>query len=282
MSEQEQALETSEQVTAPEVVTEQLQEQTAVTTQEMENAEQETAPSPKMWKLKFGEEELEKTEEELLQLAQAGLGFTKKSQGLSEYEKSVNDKVRLAEQMLSDPMTFKWQVAKNANIPIESLFITPQQPPEWLKETDPVAYGEQMANFKMQLLQKQYVDATLQQTMQRYVVENNTALINKARIDSDLNETQTNQLMQTLNTFYRPNDYGMFTREQVDMATRALFGVNAVRDTKLQTSNNLVKSIKKSVGNIGNQSLNAKKSERLSQRQKDDREFLDFVQGSIS
>lgn len=207
---------------------------------------QEPAPEPKKYVLKVDGEDIEKTEEEIQELARQGLKFTHKMQQLSEYEKQVQTQVQLAKAVQADPTYAKAQIARQMGYQDPSfLFSNPQPPPEWLKEQNPQQYYEHLSYYNEMLRAKVVVDTAYTNYMGAAAQGANSTLFSQVALEKGLDENQKNELASFIQTNFRPDATGMYSKEIAESAYWAKFGRDAGAKAKIQNTNNIQKTIKK-------------------------------------
>jgi hypothetical protein len=204
---------------------------------------------------------------------QKGIHYTKKMQSLSEVEKASQYQNQFAQGILSNPNTLEILVAQENGLNPASLYGTPLPPNEALKEADPVGYANQFFAYQTQLWEREKIKALAQAKGTQQASINNNALFEKARLENDLNDVEYNQVTNFMQMNFRPNLYGMFSKEQVDTAVMAITGKARSAQRQLNTIKKIDQSLKSA-----SQPMNVSQKTRILPKPEEDRsKFHDFV-----
>jgi hypothetical protein len=205
--------------------------------------------------------------------AQKGAHYTKKMQSLSELEKANQAQVRFSQNIISDPDTLEILVAKENGLNPASLYGNPNPPNDAIKETDPIGYANQFFAYQTQLWERQKIkDLAKARGTQEASISNN-ALFEKARIESDLNDVEYTNVKNFMQINFRPNTYGMFSKEQLDAAIIAVTGKARSTQQQLSTIQKIDKSIR-----TASQPMNVSQKVRSAPKEVEDRDkFHQFV-----
>ena len=249
----EQAQETEEQTNQETEVQEtESQETESATTEEQATEEQSTEETTeeselefKPYKIKVDGEDVEiKSDNELRELAQKGMHYTKKMQNLSEVEKNSAQQRQFVDQLSANPKVFEMLVAQNLGTDPSLVFRTPTPPNESLKDFDPVGYGRQVQMYENELRQKQLIENTVPLVIKGQVDATNNVVFQRGAITHDLNDSQKAEVQQFIQTRFRPNPMGMFSDDDVKNAVNLLYGSKKSEQEKLKSSENFNKKLK--------------------------------------
>ena len=282
--------EVKEEVTQPEEIqepqvepTEQVEKQPAPEEQpegtppEPEAPEAPVQNAPKSWKIKRGEEEVELTEEQLIENAQKGFDYTQKTQAVSEWEKARQQQIQVAEMLTQNPAAIKAAVAQQYGY--DPMMVTTEAvpPDESFRETYPDFYWQQKARYEVHKEQKARFDQTVTMLMNTMSQSNNTALLEKNRIANELNEAEYGQVVQFVNENMRPNQMGMFSERQIEAAVKAVVGGQRESRSKLKTANNIQKTLQKAATSAVAKKPVSQRPEKLSDEEKEAREYKEYT-----
>ena len=183
--------------------------------------------------------------EKLREDAQKGIGFTKKSQALSDWQKANEPMLQFAQTVLSDETMQKAIVAKQLGIDPTTAFVKTQPPDEYWKDRNPQAYYQALYQHEKAVNDQARLDAGLKQYKDGLASNYNNALVEKAKVKHDLKETETKEVIAYIQENMRPNQIGMFSERQFDDAVTALYGREKMKQEKLKQSDNFNNTLKK-------------------------------------
>ena len=271
--------ETPETQTESETKTEGQGESTAEVKEETQQEEvtegkTEVLP-PKVWKIKVDGEESEKTEEELLALAQQGAHYSKKMAAVSDMEKSIQQRAILENVAANDPTIWKMAMARQMGYDPTVVFATPQPPPQEMRDLNPEGYIQAYIAYETQTQQKAGIDRALQQFIATTAQMTNQGLLSKARLNHNLSEDEYRKVGEFLTQRMRPGVWGMYSDQDLEYAVFATLGQDRVAQAKLKTSENLRQKIKQAA-KVTPKPISQKPKE-VDPKKKADSEFLQFV-----
>ncbi len=234
----------------------------------------------------YGEEEsydLRKPEdvERLKYDAQMGKTFTKKSQAVSEVEKANSEKIKFAEQVLSNPAMQKAIVAQQMNIdPMVALYNQPVPMPDPnLADINPNEYYRQFYQAQQINADIQRLNVGLNAFRQQTAQSHNTAVINDVQLKYELQPQQVNQVNAFMTANFQPNQAGMFSKEQAELATKALFGEQISTRQQLTNTKNIQTKLKNIAKTTAPQKSSRSIPEKLTPTDKEAVDFKEFVKG---
>jgi hypothetical protein len=205
--------------------------------------------------------------------AQKGIHYTKKMQSLTEFEKANQAQINFSQRVISNPDTLEILVAQENGLNPASLYGNPTPPPETLAQTDPILYSQQLFAYQSMMWERQKIKDLAKARGQQEASINNSALFEKARIESDLNDTEYNQVKMYMQNNFRPNLYGMFSKEQMDAAIMFVTGKARATQDKLNTIQKIDKALKTAA-----QPMNTSVRPRSLPKEQEDRaKFHEFV-----
>lgn len=271
MSEQEtqaeETQETTEQVESTETQSEETTEateqtsteETAETTEESasEESEQteetETASDDEQFFIrnKVGDEEIvydirvPEQRKKLQEDAQKGIGFTKKSQALSEWEKANEPMIQFAQTVLADETMQKALLAKQLNIDPTVAFVQSAPPDEYWKEANPEAYYAALYQHKKSTDDRARLEAGLKQYKEGLATNYNNTLVEKSKVKHDLKDSEVKEVVGYIQENMRANNLGMYSERQFDDAINALYGREKMAKEKLNQSEKFQKTMNK-------------------------------------
>lgn len=214
--------------------------QQATETAESEpQVEPEPIPEPKKYKLKVRGEEIEADENEVVEYAQKGIDYQRRTQALSEIEKANQLKLQVFDQLASNPEVMKMVFAQSQGFDPSLVMDNPQPPPEALRDYSPEYYYDQLANYKVRTQQKQALENATQAYLRQTSVINNGALFEKARIESDLNETEFQEVTRFVQNNIMPNSLGLYSEKQLEAAVAAVVGKGRIESDRLKQANKI-------------------------------------------
>lgn len=221
-------------------------------TSETGSTEGESKPDDEQFiiKGKVGDEEITydlrvpEQRQKLVDDAQKGIGFTKKSQALSEWEKANEPMLNFAQQVLQDETMQKAIVAKQLGIDPSTAFVKTAPPDEYWKEANPQAYWAAYYQHERTANDQARLEQGLKQYKQGLSQNYNTALVEKARVKHDLTDKQANDVAQYVISNMRPNSLEMYSERQFDDAVSALYGREKMKQQAIKQSDNFNKTMK--------------------------------------
>lgn len=250
-----QSEETAEQTEQPSTEETAENSESATEGEESEQAENQTEQTQEdeqfFVRTKAGDEEIvydiriPEQREKLKEDAQKGIGFTKKSQALSDWQKANEPLLQFAQTAMQNEVMQKAIVATQLGINPEVAFVKSQPPHESWKEQDPQAYYEALYQHKKTVDDQQRLDAGLKQYKESLATNFNNALVEKAKVKHDLNDGNTREVINYIQENMRPNQLGMYSERQFDDAVTALYGREKMKQEKLKTSENFNNTLKK-------------------------------------
>ena len=219
-------------------------------TEPAEPSEPQAPPPPpekKKYNLKVdgAEQEVEWSEDELLEHARKGLAFTKKTQVLAELEKQHQQDLSIAQQVKTDPTFMKAQLARLQGYEPSVIFANPQPPPDWLKETYPDQWAQLKADYDFTVRVKSSVDNAFNSYVQMTSDQNNQTVFQKARLSFELSDEQYNRLVTHVRNKVMPDRMGLYSFDDVETQYWALFGRENAAAEKLKTSESINASLQR-------------------------------------
>jgi len=234
--------------------TEEVQAETPETTEQPEGttevteevtAPEEAQPDAPKRKITWQGQEVEVDESELVELAQKGFDYTKKMQSYSELEKANQQKIQLAEQLMSNPNAVKYAIAQQLGYDPNMVMGDVQAPDPSLQDQYPEQYGRQQAYFELASQQKQVFENAVNSMINLNTQSVNSAVLHKAKLQHELSEEQFNQVQTFLTNRVKPNQAGFYSSEDVDYVVRALYGEEKKASALLNQANKIQKTIQK-------------------------------------
>ena len=276
VAEQPEVPETPEQpeVTAEEPTVEEQPEGTAETEETTE-----APPESKKFKLKINGQEEEWDEAKVIEFAQKGVDYGKKSQAIAEWEKANQQKLQFADQLMSDPNTVKLIVAKQLGYDPNMVLGNIQPPNEAMKEMYPDLYYQQQALFNVAQSQRQAFDGAFSSLINLNAQSTNNAIFEKARITNDLNDLEYETVKNFVTQNFRANPAGMYSDQQIQAAVKAT--VDRTASEKLKTANRVQQTLKKAASGTSPKTPANNKQEKVSDEVAEARRFREVAQ-SIS
>lgn len=250
-------------------------EQPPGTTETVPQDQTDVQPELPKWKLKHGGEEIEVDENEVRNLAQQGLDYTKKMQSLSAVEKSRALESQLAQAVMGNPILAKAALLGQAGLPVEQLLTDPVLPNEAYRETYPDVYNQQVAQYNTHMQIKKAADTIFNALQAQSVQSNNQGVLERARLENNLDDGQFQQVQGFVFNRMRPNQSGMYSSEDVNYAVMALYGRDKIASEKLTQANKIQQTIKSASTQRGQV---AQKPENLSPMSKEAREYKEYVE----
>ena len=267
--------EVTEQTANQEQATEKPVEQQETTETKTEETQVE---APKKWKIKHDGKEVELEESELIENAQKGFDYSRKTQSLAELEKANSQKLQLFDQLTQNPVLWKMAMAQNMGYDPALVTANPQQPDPSLESYNPVLYGRQMSEYEQQIRGKQAVDIALQNYINQATAVNNNALFEKGKIVHNLNDAENQQVVGFMQQQMRPNQMGMYSEQQLEYAVNAVLGKGRISEAKLKTTENIQQIIKKAVTGAPPASTKTKTEEPAQTKAREHLEYVKSLQ----
>lgn len=213
-------------------------------------SEEEVPVAPtegKKWTLKVDGQDVEvQDEQELLTLAQKGLGADRRFQSVSEWEKANQQKLQLADQFLSNPNAVKFAIAQQLGYDPNMVLGNVQPPDPNTREMYPEEYGRRQAYYELAQQQKAQFDNALSGIITLNAQSANNAVFSKTRLKYNLTDAQDQNLRNFIQTRFRPNEGGFFTEQDAEAAVMALYGQEIIGREKLQQTTKIQNTIKNS------------------------------------
>ena len=176
--------------------------------------------------------------------AQKGFGYTKKMQSLSEWEKANQSQLQFSQMIMNDPDILKISVARQNGLDPASLYGQLQMPDPSLVESNSVLYNQLLFDYQTKAWQRQQIENMTQAYGKIQADMNNSALFERARIEHELNDQEFNQVKTFLTMNFRPNNFNMYTKEQMDVAAGAIVGKTRQAQQQMTAIQKIDKSIK--------------------------------------
>ncbi|MBE3116857.1 hypothetical protein IMZ68_06595 [Candidatus Bathyarchaeota archaeon] len=205
--------------------------------------------------------------------ARQGIKFTKKMQSVAEWEKANQAQTQFNSMIMADPDILKISVAKQNGLDPSSLYGELKPPDPNLANVDPALYNQLAFEYQTRAWQRNQIETMTQAYGKMQSEMNNTALFERARIEHDLNDVEFNQVKTFLAMNVRPNNFGMFSREQMDFATSAIVG----KSRQAQQQMNTIKKIDQSIKSAAQPMNSSAKTRSVASSQKETEKFHDFV-----
>ena len=279
VQEQEQVEQVAEQTEQTET-TEQTQEESTENQEteqtETEETQEQAVEEPKKFNIKRKGEEIELTEQEMIENAQKGFDYTKKMQAQAEIEKALEAQKAQYANITNNPNVVKMMLAEQAHIDPKYIFTDIPQPHPSLQEIDPAAYVAQLTDYQLSVKAKKMVDDTFAVMQQQQAALQNTAIINKAKLKyEDLPESDFNNMVQWASQRFQPVN-GVYPQDSLDIAYKHLYGDKKTEDKLLSVSNKIQKTIKEAGKTKG---IQTQRQKVTSQEKSSESEFLNYVSG---
>jgi len=219
---------------------------------------------------------------QLSENARQGVHYTKKMQILSESEKANQGWADIGRSVVNDPVFMEMQMAKQLGYQDPSIvFSNPQQPPEWLKESDPSAYADQLANYREVVRAKEIVKNATASYRETVASQSNAVLFQNARLKYELDDTKADQLQSFVTGKFKPNNLGMYDESDMEKAYWSLFGKEVSAREKLTSSENIRKTIQKATRGAPAKAV-SDKHQTMTKKQKDDKDYVEFIREQTS
>jgi len=211
-----------------------------------------------------------------------GYDYTKKLQRIADFEKANEGLISLGRAVTQDPMYLKASIAQQMGYDPGKLYATPQPPPEWLKTENPEGYADALADHREHTRMLEVVNRATDQATRSLAQKNNELLFERARLQYELSPDEYARVTNYVSTKIQPGQNGLYENDDVKSAYWALFGERRSGQQKLETSENIRKTIKGAVQESGARKPVSSKPQILKGQKKEDREFLDFVKDVVS
>lgn len=272
--------------------TEQTQEETAESSEESASKESEQteateeAPSEDeqfFIRNKVGDEEIvydlrvPEQRKKLQEDAQKGIGFTKKSQALSEWQKANEPMVQFAQNVLQDETMQKALLAKQLGIDPSVAFTQTQAPDEYWREANPEAYYQAKYLHQKATDDRARLEAGLKQYKEGLASNYNNTLIEKTKVKHDLKENETREIIGYIQENMRPNQLGMYSERQFDDAVNALYGREKMKQEKLKQSEKFNSTMKKISKSAPTKSAKAPEPKKVSPEEAEAKRYKEYV-----
>jgi hypothetical protein len=210
--------------------------------------------------------------------AQKGFHYNKKMQSLSEWEKANQAQVQFNQGILNNPQMLEISVAQQNGLDPSSLYGELKPPDTGLYETNPQLYFQMDLDYRTKMWQRNQIKTMTEAYGKMQADINNNALFERARIEHELSDIEFNQVKTFLTMNFRPNNYNMFTKEQMDVASSAIVGKSRQATQQMNTISKIDKSIKQASSAPGNVSV---RNHAIAPSQKDTDDFHKFVREKV-
>ena len=241
----------------------------------IEPVQEPVEPQLQRYVLRVDGKDVEVDESEIKELAQKGFSFNQRMQAIAEMERANQQKLQLADGLLNSPEATKFVLAKQLGYDPNMVLGNVQPPdPSW-RETYPEQFGRAQAQYELAQNQRQAFESTVSNMLALNAQSANDAVFQKARLENNLDDTQYQQVRNFVTQRFRPNPNGMFSAEDVNLATMALFGRDRIASEKLKNSQNIQQTIKQAGSTRGQVS---QRPENISPQSKEAREYKEFVE----
>lgn len=220
------------------------QEQTQTETQTEQTTQEQETEVPK-FKIKRNGEDIELTQEQLLEEAQKGYDYTRKTQELAEVRKQQEWKINTFDQLAQNPAMMKLAMATQLGYDPSLVVANPTPPPQELAQADPVLYTRLQTNYENDMRNKQVIDQAVNAYISKTATENNVATLNLVAIENNLNDQQKSEVAQFVQNNLRAAGTGMYSKNQIEIAVTALYGKQKQQEKVLNTANQVRTNLKK-------------------------------------
>jgi hypothetical protein len=174
---------------------------------------------------------------------QKGIHYTKKMQSVSEWEKANQAQMQFGQSIVSDPDTLEILVAKENGLNPASLYGNPNPPSQAIAETNPVEYAQQLFAYQSMMWEREKIKALARAKGSQQASIANQAMYEKSRIENELTDQEYAQVIGYMNNF-RPNIYGMYSRDQMDAAVMFVTGKSKAAQREMNTISKIDRSIR--------------------------------------
>jgi len=205
---------------------------------------------------------------------QKGAHYTKKMQSMSEWEKANQSQIQFNQMIMNDPDILKISVARQNGLDPASLYGTLQAPDPSLAESNPSYYNQLVFDYQTKAWQRQQIENMTNAYGKMQADMNNNALYEKARIEHELNDNEFNQVKTFLVMNMKPNNFNMFTQEQMEVAASAIVGKSRQAQQQINAISKIDKSIKQASQAPSNTSV---RNRSVAPSQRDTEDFHKFV-----
>lgn len=216
--------------------------------------------------------------DELVETAQKGFHFTKKSQALSAWEQSKQQELQMAQQLLSNQDAVKMLVANQMGYDPMMVLGQPVVPDETMRETNPIEYGRQYGYYQLQVDQQRRFNDAVQRYNQQVSTSANFALFERARVTHNLNDQEYQEVQRVVVSDMRPNAMGTYSDRQIEAAIRAVTGRERESKNKLDQSNKVQQALKNATKTPARQA--SARPPILNDAQKKEKEYTEYVKSS--
>jgi hypothetical protein len=230
----------------------------------------------KKYKIKVDGQEEEHDENELIELAQKGVAFSKKQQALADMEKAQQFKTQAFDQLVNDPSIMKAMFARQMGVDPAVVLQNLQPPDPAYKDTNPEWYYPAQSKYEIAMGQRQAVEQGVNAFIKQSSDATNVQLVARTKLKHDLNDQQANEVANFVNSRLKPGMFGMYSEADMDTAVAALYGKQRQEQDKLQTANNIRETIKRGVQSQPARATSQRKEE-LPQDVAEGRNFLNFI-----
>jgi hypothetical protein len=230
-------------------------QQAVETTEPLEQSTEETTTEEQnafLFKGKFGEEELTwdastpEGRQKLIDDAQKGIAFSKKSDALTAFETQNKQKLDAYNQIVGNETLMKILAAQQLGVDPTVLFQTPQPPDPALRETYPEYYIQEYNKYDMATRQKQAAEQHWNTMKAQQSSYQNSSNLQRAKMEHDLTDEQAGQLQKFITSgYFQPNQLGIYSDDQFAMAAYQLFGRQKMGQQQLDQATQIQKNIKK-------------------------------------
>ena len=209
-----------------------------------------------------------------IEFIQKGVDYGKKQQSLTAWEVANQQKLQMADQLLSDPNTIRLIVARQLGYDPNMVLGNPQPPDPNLRDTNPDVFWQQHFYYEQARSQKTAFETAVNGMITVNAQTANNALFERARIQNNLSEAEYQSVKNFVSENMRANPAGMYSDSQVGAAMKAV--VDRTASDKLTTANRVQQTLKKAAGTQPQKQI-PQRPEKLTDQQKEDRRLLEMV-----
>lgn len=217
----------------------------------------------------------EERRKQAIEFIQKGVDYGKNKQSLTAWEQANQQKLQIADQLMSDPNTIRLIMAKQLGYDPNVVLGNPQPPDPNLRETYPDLYWQQHAYHEQAVRQKTAFDTALNGMITLNAQTANNALFERARIQNNLSETESQAVRNFVIENMRSNPAGMYSDAQIQAGMKAV--VDRSASERLNTANRVQQTLKKAAGTQPQKQI-PQRQEKLTDQQKEDKGYLEYVQ----
>lgn len=204
---------------------------------------------------------------------QKGVHYTKKMKSVSEWEKANLAQTQFAQMIMGDPDILRISVARQNGLDPSALYGELKPPDPSLAEVNQPLYSQLFFEYQTKVWQRDQINKMTEAYGKMQSDMNNNALFERARIEHELTDLEFNQVKNFLQMNFKPNAFGMFSKEQMDVASDAVVGKNRQAQQQMNTIKKIDQSIKSA-----SQTMNTSVRTRSTlPEQKERDKFHDFV-----